>query len=756
MYYKIASLVLNSGQKNNSIADVFIAQPDSAKEALVGKIFVLVEIESLKTDGAKLLDFLVNNINYNYYQNEKVILRERIETISIESIFESALAKTNKDLVEFLTKEKIKISPYSINMTVCLLYQNELYFSNVGKNKCLLLHKEKVAAKTTKGRVEAEGKIEYKLSNIDIPPENDNEALTMNKLFSEVMGGKIPPGGYFLIINEALSEYLSSKQLIDITSRLSPAGAVEQIRNLLEKINSYVSFLGVIVKNTSSIGFSGEELKKQIDDEIKNWDYKPEIVSTEERTEAILTPAGTINLKRWFKVIAAKMAPKKKSTAPSPTPLGKKAGKIFMLKDKIFVKKRVSALSPDKLILLIKKIGALSARGITSLAAKREVMSDVKDNSLAAESVAKDRSFLAKNGVKLFFFAAIILIVLITANTLISQKKQETEQRQASFNSLIAEIDKNQNRIDSLLIYDNNNEARQIWDANKSLLTQIPAEEKENRNDIASLFSKQEEQLLRIRKIKTISELKKIADFSNLNKEAKPENVVILDGRLYAASPQEKAIYKVDIKDGLVTASYDLAGVERMDHPSVSADGIVYLDKDAVVLMAKNGSFQRIAVKNPPENIGGAGTYGNRLYLTDRIGGQIWRYTKTEEGFSSPEEWLDNKSDLSLASDMFIDGNIYILNSNGTIDKYLKGKKEVFSLSSVDEAILDAGKLMVGENGFYIFESSSKRLIRFDAKGQFTGQYIFQQPQNITDISVDDEEQVFILSEQSIYQASLQ
>jgi len=52
------------------------------------------------------LEFLIKNINYNYYQNEKVILKERIDTISLESIFESALAKTNKDLADFITGKK--------------------------------------------------------------------------------------------------------------------------------------------------------------------------------------------------------------------------------------------------------------------------------------------------------------------------------------------------------------------------------------------------------------------------------------------------------------------------------------------------------------------------------------------------------------------------------------------------------------------------------------------------------------------------
>jgi hypothetical protein len=124
MYYKIASILLNNEQKGGAASDIFIAQPDNQKEALVGKLFILAEIQTQGSDAPKILEFLIKNLDFNYYQNEKVILKERIETISLESIFESALTKTNKDLADFLTQEKIKISPYAFNVTICLLYKN--------------------------------------------------------------------------------------------------------------------------------------------------------------------------------------------------------------------------------------------------------------------------------------------------------------------------------------------------------------------------------------------------------------------------------------------------------------------------------------------------------------------------------------------------------------------------------------------------------------------------------------------------------
>ncbi len=144
MYYRASSIMLNTGQKASNACDIFIAQPDSHKESLAGKLFILIEIESEKSEALKIINFLINNINHNYYQSEKVILRERIESLKIEHIFETALAKSNKDLVDFLSQEKIKISPYAFNITIAIIHEGNIHFSTVGKNKSLLIYQDKI------------------------------------------------------------------------------------------------------------------------------------------------------------------------------------------------------------------------------------------------------------------------------------------------------------------------------------------------------------------------------------------------------------------------------------------------------------------------------------------------------------------------------------------------------------------------------------------------------------------------------------
>jgi hypothetical protein len=760
MYYKIASILLNNEQKSGTASDIFIAQPDNDKEALVGKLFVLAEIQSSGSEAAKILEFLIKNINFNYYQNEKVVLKERIETISLESIFESALAKTNKDLAEFLVQEKIKISPYAFNISICVLYKNEIYFSGTGKNKNLLIYKEKTTLKQ-KGHSEPEiEKIEYKISDVGETPES--EALNINKLFSNVINGKIPVGGYFLVINEALSEYLSNKQLIRIVTKLSPAGAAEQIRNLLEQINSYVSFLGIIIKNTVATTFSGEELKNRLEEEIEVDDYRPEITATEEKTEAIMTPSGIVNLKKWSKAIGDKFRPAMTQNAPQENKIKKN---IFLLKEKIFFKKRVGFISSEKIMAILKKIGkfiaAIPASILRILANKKGLNLEPKiaeQNDSAADYAAP---FWSGKKIKAVLVIALIIAVVFTINLYLTDQRNKTAEKLKQFNALISQIEKNQNKIEADLIYGNKTEITDLFNQDKDLLAQIPAEEAAKREAVKALFDRQAQQAEKIQNINKISGLKKIADFSNLTAAADPQNLLLAGNLVYAADGKNDAIFKVDLKENIVTAIYNLGTSSNHEllYPTTDQNNNIYYLNNGNILeldKADEPAILKIALPGAQTDIRGIKAYSDKLYILDKNLNQIFRYARTADGFASQIKWLNQDADLSSAADIFIDGNVYILFKDGHVDEYLKGKKQNLTLDIVSPAITSADKLIVTPDYFYVLERSTKRLLVWNSKGAYLAQYIFTDLNDLKDFEVNiKDKQIYFLDGQAVYQMAM-
>ena len=134
MNYKFAQLLQTPGKTSKSVSEVYIAQPDSHKEELAGKLFVLIEINHNNAASLKIVHYLTDSIVQNFYQNDKLLLREKIPNLKIEHIFETSLAKTNKQFSDFLKTEKINISLEDINITAGIIFQNELYTANNGKN----------------------------------------------------------------------------------------------------------------------------------------------------------------------------------------------------------------------------------------------------------------------------------------------------------------------------------------------------------------------------------------------------------------------------------------------------------------------------------------------------------------------------------------------------------------------------------------------------------------------------------------------
>jgi hypothetical protein len=760
MYYKIASILLNNEQKSDAASDIFIAQPDNHKEALVGKLFVMAEIQSAGNDAPKILEFLIKNINFNYYQNEKVILKERIETISLESIFESALTKTNKDLAEFITQEKLKISPYAFNVSICILYKNEIYFSGAGKNKSLLIYKEKSTLKSKAKEEDDQESIEYKISDVGETPES--EALNINKLFSNVVSGKIPVGGYFLVINEALSEYLSNKQLIRIITKLSPAGAAEQIRNLLEQINSYVSFLGIIIKNTVASSMSGEELKSQLEEEIKIDDYRPEITRTEEKTEEIMTPAGIVNLKKWSKAISDKINPVQRPAAPKET---KTSRGMFLLKEKIFFKKRGGFVSPEKTKDFFKKLGKLTGAVFSSIIKIFHRDTDAEPLSAAAAPAMEEKAPTVISGkkIKIILIVALICLAAFFINLEITNQRNKADAKLRSSNALISSIANNQDKIDADFIYGNKTEALQLFNLNKDLLAQIPAAVSK-RQTVQALFDKQKAELLKIQNINNVSGLTKIADFSNLTSTANPQNLFFNNEIAYAGDNRNNAIFKIDVKQNIVTADYNLgiATSGPITFPSAGQDNnILYLSGNNIFQLDKTDkpSLLTIGLPSTPSNVAGLQAYSDKLYVLDKSLNQIFRFTKSSaNSFVNPNKWLNQTANLASSSGLFIDGNgnLYVLYNNGQVEKYLKGKKQDLSLDAVNPAVTSASRLIVTADYFYVLEPAAKRLMLWNNKGVYLAQYIFTDLNNLKDFAVNDKDkQIYLLDGHSVYQMAI-
>src|SRR3989339_55120 len=558
MDYKIVQLGLTPGKNANTVGDIFIAEPDTTKEALAGRLFVLIEVESKRPEGVKIINFLLDNINYNYYQNEKIYLREKISTLKVEHIFEAALAKVNKNFLEYVKSEKIRINPNAINITAGLIYENELYFSGSGKNRAMLIYeapdkrRDGAGTKTRPDKNDKKSKKEYKLSDVSEKTTEEDGRLRNDasgaapRLFNSVVSGKIPRRGFFIFTNEALPEYISEAQLIEITTTLPPLSAVEQIKNTLAKINSYISFWGIIIKNTQFE--AGGEIKMP-EPAIK--DSVVDLNRTEENTEKLLSPSGIINMK---KLLSYPQAVFGKNGG------GAHAGsRNMMIKDKIFVKrksamKKINAAIKNFFSYLLnfifyaaKQIGRQKTPGALFSAPKTSLANLINALSLLPGNISRKNKILLT-------LAALFLIVFAVNLFLIKTKNTEKEQ-QKNYEDLSLMIEQKQNQAEASLLYSNEEGAKKLFDEINGLMQSLPQATEEQKARFAEFTDKYNQQLEKIRHITRIDEPEEIADFSNLASQADPDNIILVPkaDKIYAADSGQKSVYILDIAKKLIT-----------------------------------------------------------------------------------------------------------------------------------------------------------------------------------------------------------
>ena len=766
MAYKISNIFVSSGQKNNNAGEVFIAQPDEHKDSLAGRLFVLLEIESSKSKALKVANFLVDNLNYNYYQNEKILLREKLESVTVEHIFETTLTKVNKDLIEFLNQEKIKISPYALNITVGVIYGSELYFSSVGKNKNLLIYPQ-TRQDSSRDR--------YFLSDIGDNQKKQTQSTNLFKLFSDVISGSLPEDGYYFLTNEALKEYLSEKQIIDIVTKLPPAGAAQHIENILKQLNVNALFLGLIIKNTS-----GQQTASTPEEETRTNEVL-DLNQTRRKTEEILKPAGIINLtkiKNWglagvsrLKKISP-LASKKSSgsqelnssdnisTSPEKKPL--------QLKEKVFFQKKSNFWSGSK-IMEIFKTGLLGLISIFFYIIKFFSSTDnIKQLLLKIKYLPgflKNKfisflKFLAGLNLKskLTLLVVIILLGAFAFSTSLYVEKNKKEKALKSVQELINSIEKNQNKIEANLLYSNEKDAQKLIKNNEEKLNTLQKQireyslETKKYQKLNTAHEKQEKEVMHLVLLTEDLELVKNLAPSN----AISENLIRSNNELYLGDNKSSQIHKLNLENNSLKG-LSATKMKKLSLPVKTDEIIYYFDSpQATTYNTETEEFKNIKV-NLPENsqIKSMAEFAGNIYLLDSVNNQIYKHSNPSAGLKNGQNWLKDEVNLDSAQDLAIDGYIYIL-KNREIKKYLKGRQEEFKPEKPYPPLKEATKIQVSpeiNKGYiYILEPAQKRLLVFNKQGEFQKQYQSPSFTDLKDFRVDEENNIiYFLAGNSVF-----
>jgi hypothetical protein len=744
MQYKISSIILNAGKHKTGSREVFVSQPDALKENIAGKLFFLAEINGKKADTKKVVDFVIRNLEDFYYNDEKLFLQDKIEGLSLDNIFEAALAKLNKALLDFLAADHIRLKPEDTNFILGVVFEDKLLFSSFGRNKSFLIFKRQE---------------DFELINVETSATDSNEHLddaNINglKFFSSVISGKIPPSAYFIFCNEALPEYLSNKDLINIVTKLPPMVAAEQIKSMLSKLNSYVPFLGIIIKNT--IGTNDYEIKKDFneDDYCSAHNSISHLNSTEKRTEQMLAPTGLFNRKKFKKIW------KKVNSGVRPN-IQLKSLKSNKSLPSLSRQKTISAAKIIKEKISFNRSHSNLRSILGTISATLFNLFNIKfwKNSYK-QILAWIKNLSSRH--RLLFISLFLVFIVLILSIIITNNNNRKQMALALFNESISSLEEKKSMIDSYLLYNNEDGAKALIGESIMALNELKVESEAQINLRDSLLTSIEKQRDQVQKLTKIESPELIANFKDYNPAAETRNLTIFNNIAYVADSAGKAIYSLNLssqeKDSILLSGQ----IDSLDKPVVFDNKLYYLSNNRLISVdPKNGKNSSLILNGieVDDNISSFQFYdisGKPLYLLMPDINQIYKLTVQGSAYGSKTAWMQKGSSLVGAVDIAVSSNIYVLRDNGEMNKYKRGLIQDFSLQVVDPALNSASLFKLLNSKLIILDKSSKRLIMFNMDGSLIHQYQLSSLNNIKDFSLSANSKIiYVLNDDVIYQFKL-
>ena len=757
MFSKLSSFVLNP-EKSKGLGQVYVAQPDLKMEKLAGKVFVLTEFSDKKKEAENIFNFLISNLEDNYYNDEKVLLREKIEDLKVENLFEAAITKTNRDFNLFLQENKIRLKSGQNNITIGLVFEDKLYFSNFGKNRALLIYKQKSnyeMINVETNAFESQNKTKGDVDDISSVP----------KIFSSVISGEIPKNAYFLFTSESLPEYISEKEMVNVLTKLPPLAAASQIRNILEQINNFVPFFGLIIKSATEIDFS--EIENDYNP-ANNYQSVPSINQTEKKTEEMLASKGFLNfnkLKNRIKEIQKEKKEKEtRVNQQKDVVMNKNEEKISDIKDNKNIEDRLGII---RSLSSVKKDKQLLKERFSFKKKTAKIFKFFNNIPLPGKGFVSNISShismkCKKRNTAIIGFSLILIILILTVSIVVTNKQKREQELQERYAFLVSEIESKKETIESDLLYNNYQKAENTLNEMRELIASFPQESEQEIKYYQELKHLVEENQERIYKITRLTEAQSIINLNGLD----IKNISSIDNNIIALN--ENGYYSFLAKEDLDLESLEINSLDNdftKFNPQfdLEKENLFFLTSDKLAkLNISDNSITEYSIEDSEldKNSIAFDTYLNRdkLYLLNPEKNNIYTRDKGLGGSSypQPQTWISDNSNIDKASDIYIDGDIYILFNNGKIEKFRSGEKQDYPQISINPESANFSKILEKDGYFYIFDTNSKRLaiIKKD-DGSLMGQYIFENLNNPIDYSLGEGGDIFILDNNNVYKYSI-
>lgn len=216
-------------------------------------------------------------------------------------------------------------------------------------------------------------------------------------------------------------------------------------------------------------------------------------------------------------------------------------------------------------------------------------------------------------------------------------------------------------------------------------------------------------------------------------------------------------VNRIDAKETKIDASLLLSFAREQNPMAISQDEktVYTIDDKAILNFDKKTKAKKTLITNKDswKTVGGLGAYNGNIYVLDKDAGQIYKFVG-----SNQSNYLTTKQDLSKAISIAIDGSIWILYSDGTIQKWTRGKQDSFTVSGLNGELKNPTRIFTDTESakLYILDNGNGRIVVLMKNGVYETQYQAEVLKTATEFDVlEKDKKIFVLNGKKVWEINL-
>ncbi len=273
--------------------------------------------------------------------------------------------------------------------------------------------------------------------------------------------------------------------------------------------------------------------------------------------------------------------------------------------------------------------------------------------------------------------------------------------------------------------------------------------------------------------VQELTDLRLLADLkTQLTGDLALQQLVVGGGQAYLLDAKKNRVVSVKLsapegETKEVLHEGDLVGMVKAATPAQ----IAWLpDVDGGSLLVLDSEHQLFSLRPDAEprplTLGGDGEWrsldslsagDDGLYVLDKQSGQVWHYPAAEDGTAREPKASLEGSDLSGATGLAVNGDIYVLGEDGRIRRFSAGQEVAFDMAGLDRPLTSAASLLpLSDGGLLVVDRGNKRIVLFSGDGRFQRQFVSSQLTDPQAVAVDEvTARLYVLNGDSLFVAGL-